>query len=71
LISIFVAETFLRLDLTVGQEAIEGNQFAPERGVRVRENSISKLSPEGTAENTPRRNPGQPSAVPAGLNHVA
>ena len=32
---------------------------------------ISKLSPEGTAENRPRRDPGQPSAVPAGLNHVS
>ena len=28
-------------------------------------------SPAGTAENRPRRNPGQLSAVPAGLNHVA
>jgi hypothetical protein len=32
------------------------------------ENSISKLSPGGTAEDRPRRHPGQPSAVPAGLD---
>jgi hypothetical protein len=37
----------------------------------LRENSIFKLSPAGTAENGPRHNPGQLSAVPTGLNHVA
>jgi len=34
-------------------------------------NTISKLSPAGTTENRQRCNPGEPSAVPAGLNHVA
>jgi hypothetical protein len=29
--------------------------------------SIFQLSPAGTAENVPRRNPGQPTAVPSGL----
>jgi hypothetical protein len=33
--------------------------------------SKGRPSPAGTAENRPQRNPGQPSAVPAGLNHVA
>jgi hypothetical protein len=31
----------------------------------------ARPSPVGTAENKPRRNPGQPSAVAAGLNHVS
>jgi hypothetical protein len=50
-------------------------QFRAEQGARpngLRRNGgfekNSKLSPAGTAENRPRRNPEQPSAVPAGLN---
>jgi mannose-6-phosphate isomerase-like protein (cupin superfamily) len=45
--------------------------FKHQHKCRAFEPGFYEFSPAGTAGNRPRSNPGQPSAVPAGLNHVS